>query len=113
MIKDVDDLMQIDTEQFSSDIEELRKEIMNHSENQEFEGEDAIILEVIRVIQDEIGLRNGKVKKKDIKSDVRFLAYINLFNTIMEGSLDDETEFMDEDFDDDDFDDDDDEDEGK
>lgn len=94
MIKEVGAFMPMDIEHFAADIEELRQEIINNSEKAE-EGEDAIILEVINVIQEEMAKRKGKVKKKDIQSEVRFLAYLNLFTTIMDGGFEDEFEDMD------------------
>lgn len=106
MIINVDALKNLDIEQFSSDLDDLKKEITNNANDEDVQGDEAIILEVIDVIQEEISKRKGKSKKNDPKSDVRFLAYLNLFNTIMDGDMDegfDEND-LDEDFDDEDSD---------
>lgn len=91
MIKNMNTLTSFDMEQFSSDIEELKQEILNNSDQTDPENEDAVILEVIDVLQEEIEKR-GKSKKKDIQSEVRFIAYLNLFTTIMDGGFEDEQE---------------------
>ncbi len=94
MIKDFDTIMPANIEQFSSYIKELRNEITQNGGNDE---DDAIILEVIDVIQEEMAKRKtANSKKKDVKSDVKLFAYLNLFSSIMDGSFE-------EDFDEDSF----------
>lgn len=97
MFKGVDALQNIDVDQFSSDLEEMKKEIINNLDSEDVQGDEAILLEVIRVIQEDLSKRKGKAKKADVQSDVRFLAYLNLFNTLMNVGLEDE-DFDDEDF---------------
>jgi hypothetical protein len=95
MIKNINAL---DLKQFSAEIEEIKQELMN-SENIEMEdSEEAMMLEIINVVQEEIAKRKNKMKDLDIKSNVRFLAYLNLFTSMMDGGLDED---LDEDFDED------------
>lgn len=98
MIPDIEDLKHLDLDTFSSELDSIKEEIM--SGDAAVEGEDAIVLEIIRVIQEEIESRKAKFKKGDLQKDVKFLAYVNLFNSILSSSFDDD-EDMDEDEDDD------------
>lgn len=85
--------MPVDVEQFSSEIEELKQEILSQS-SAETEGQDAIILEVIQVLQEEMAKRSGKTKEMDLQSEVRFLAYLNLFTTLMDDAFDENDDSM-------------------
>lgn len=100
MILNTDELMQFDTEQFSIAIAELKNEIIANNDSN-LDGEDAIILEVIDVLQEEIALRKKKGDKAGLSSDVKFLAYVNFFNTIMDGGFEDEYDESGEYFDED------------
>jgi hypothetical protein len=84
--------MQFVTKQFSTAIAELKNEIMSNSDPKNLEGDDAIIVEVIDVIQEEITKRQSKGAKAGLSSDVKFLAYVNFFNTIMGGDFEEDLE---------------------
>lgn len=99
MIPDIDDLKFLDMENFASELEGLKKEITSHGD--ETEGEDAMVLEIIRVIQEEIKRRKGMVKKDSLENDVKFLAYVNLINSILANDFENGDD--DDDDDDDDF----------
>ncbi|MBS4171471.1 MULTISPECIES: hypothetical protein [unclassified Neochlamydia] len=79
MITDIESLNLLDLDQFSADLEELKQEIITEEAG---EDEDDVILEVIKVIQEEIVKRKSNPEKKDLASNVKFLAYINLFNSL-------------------------------
>ena len=86
----------IDFNQLSSDIEEIKKEILNDSDESEYP-QDNILLEVIRVIQEEILNQNRNSQKSDLENEVKFLAYLNLFNSIMKEGFDDDEEWDEDD----------------
>lgn len=88
MIINIEPLNQLNFKEFSSELEHFKQEIL--SEGPEVEGEDAVVLEIIKVLQEEIAKR--KSKKKDLSDDVKLLAYLSLFNSIMEGSFDEDVE---------------------
>ena len=92
MILNTDELMQFDTQQFSTAIEELKSEILSSNDPKNLGDEDAVIVEVIDVIQEELAKRKGKGVKQGLSSDVRFLAYVNFFNTIMDGGVEEDYE---------------------
>lgn len=82
-------LQTMDLKQFSSEIENIKKEILDYADVN-VEEDAAITLEVIDVIQEEINKRKGKSKNTDLKSDVKLLAYLNLFSSLMNAGYEDE-----------------------
>ena len=103
MIKEFDQLANFDLGKFAANLEEIKQMILTEVDKDERQDDDEIVLEVIRVIQEEIAKRTGKSKKRELADDVKFLAYINLFHKIMDEG------FEEEDFDDEDEDEDEDE----
>lgn len=85
----------INFKQLSSDLEEIKQEILNYADDTA-NSQDEVLLEVIRVIQEEIVQHKKNSKKSDIKNEVKFLAYLNLFNSIMKESMGDFGDELDE-----------------
>lgn len=79
MIINIEPWNHLNLKKFSSELETFKEEIL--SAGSQLQEEDAYVLEIIKVLQEEIPKRKGK--KKDVSSDVRFLAYLNLLNSIM------------------------------
>lgn len=81
---------------FKEELANFKEELLTHEDDHD---QKAFYIELIKLLDEEINKRQGKAVSIDIRSDIQFFAYINLFQTLIA------SDEFDEDFDESDFDD--------
>lgn len=93
MSKAVSPLVDFDLEVFQEELTMFKQEIAQ----EEDESQKGFYAELINLLEEEIAKRKGKAISINLRSDIQFFAYINLFHTLVNGDMyDDEFEDFDE-----------------
>lgn len=88
----VSPLIDFDIAVFKEELAKFKEEVLAQDDNEQ----QAFYLELIKLLEEEIAKRKSNISV-NLRSDIQFFAYINLFHTLVEGDFDDS--LFDEDFD--------------
>jgi hypothetical protein len=95
MTKDLEPIDSADMSELKAELIELKNSITAEEQTEDTK----LYLEVIDILLEELAKRDGKQAKASFRDDVKFMAYLNLYETLMT----EDDDFEDFEFDDEDF----------